>query len=311
MNNNSEWEQARTKGIGGTDIPVLFGLSPWKTPYELWCEKTNQTPLLEENLEKAERLHWGRVMEPVIAEEYCRRRDVEVIEVPMHQDGIYIANLDRVVLDSNGAPEGILECKTSSSTNLWGACGSDVIPPYYKAQVLWYLGLFPEMKWCDIAVLFNGNNFEIYRVYPDPEWFNSVAGIVADWWGEFVVGKTPPPSLSEQDARIQWKQATAGRTKTATQGTLEVVADLQEVKAQISSLKAEEQNLRDKLLAEFEDAEVLVDESGKKVASWKNNKEFECTNWRAAVKDPLIACVISKYTSKQKGPRVLRLHYDQ
>lgn len=38
--NSPEWLEWRNKGIGASDAPIIMGLSPWKTPYRLWLEKT-------------------------------------------------------------------------------------------------------------------------------------------------------------------------------------------------------------------------------------------------------------------------------
>ena len=36
---SQEWLNFRKKGIGASDAPVIMGVSPWKTPYELFLEK--------------------------------------------------------------------------------------------------------------------------------------------------------------------------------------------------------------------------------------------------------------------------------
>ena len=38
--NTKEWLEWRNKGIGASDAPIIMGVSPWKTPYKLWLEKT-------------------------------------------------------------------------------------------------------------------------------------------------------------------------------------------------------------------------------------------------------------------------------
>ena len=37
---SEEWLDWRKKGIGSSDAPIIMGVSPWKTPFELWEEKT-------------------------------------------------------------------------------------------------------------------------------------------------------------------------------------------------------------------------------------------------------------------------------
>lgn len=34
-----DFHEFRSQGIGGSDAPIIEGLSPWTTPYELWEEK--------------------------------------------------------------------------------------------------------------------------------------------------------------------------------------------------------------------------------------------------------------------------------
>jgi putative phage-type endonuclease len=41
--NTEEWEQFRKGKIGASDAPIITGVSPWKTPYQLWLEKTGQS----------------------------------------------------------------------------------------------------------------------------------------------------------------------------------------------------------------------------------------------------------------------------
>jgi len=36
---SSEWKEFRRETIGASDAPIILGISPWKTPLELWEEK--------------------------------------------------------------------------------------------------------------------------------------------------------------------------------------------------------------------------------------------------------------------------------
>lgn len=37
--NTPEWLEARRNKLGASDAPIIMGISPWKTPYQLWEEK--------------------------------------------------------------------------------------------------------------------------------------------------------------------------------------------------------------------------------------------------------------------------------
>jgi putative phage-type endonuclease len=39
--NTPEWLEFRRKKIGASDAPIILEVSPWKTPYQLWLEKTS------------------------------------------------------------------------------------------------------------------------------------------------------------------------------------------------------------------------------------------------------------------------------
>ncbi len=41
-----EWLIERRKGIGGSDASIILGLNKWKTPFELWLDKTGQVLLV-------------------------------------------------------------------------------------------------------------------------------------------------------------------------------------------------------------------------------------------------------------------------
>ena len=40
----ADWLEYRKQGIGGSDASVVCGISRYKSPVELWMEKTNQLP---------------------------------------------------------------------------------------------------------------------------------------------------------------------------------------------------------------------------------------------------------------------------
>jgi len=45
-----EWFALRADGITATDVSVIAGLNPYKTPYQLWAEKLGKFTLLSRAL---------------------------------------------------------------------------------------------------------------------------------------------------------------------------------------------------------------------------------------------------------------------
>ena len=58
-----QWHELRGKGIGGSDAGIVMNVSSYKTPYELWEEKTGKVKkefITNDAIEK------GNVLEPVM-----------------------------------------------------------------------------------------------------------------------------------------------------------------------------------------------------------------------------------------------------
>ncbi len=60
---HEEWLKWRMKGIGGSDVAAILGISKWKSALELWLEKTGQA---DDSFTDNEAMMWGRIMEPIL-----------------------------------------------------------------------------------------------------------------------------------------------------------------------------------------------------------------------------------------------------
>ena len=66
-------ERTRPLGLGGTDIGAILGLSPYKTPLELWSELVSGEQPANRDLIH---LRFGQHAESFIASEYERATDL-------------------------------------------------------------------------------------------------------------------------------------------------------------------------------------------------------------------------------------------
>lgn len=65
------WLKARKSGLGASDSACVMGCG-WKSPAELWEQKRG---LFEgDDLDGVEMVHWGNVLESIIAEQYATKR---------------------------------------------------------------------------------------------------------------------------------------------------------------------------------------------------------------------------------------------
>ena len=173
----AEFIARRRSGIGGSDIAAIIGISPWRTPRDIYLDKKG----LVEQQEETDAMYWGTTLEDIVAKEYAKRtgRKIQRCNQQLqHPDYPFlIANIDRAVYDENGkkpvvkgrlVTSRILECKTASqyAAQEWGESGSNQVPEYYKAQVLWYMGI-TGARVCDVAVLIGNRDFRMYTVERD------------------------------------------------------------------------------------------------------------------------------------------------
>ena len=191
---HNDVETDRHTYIGASDIGIIMGVSPFKTPFELWCEKTQK--IKPENLDEKDSVRMGKVLEEFVAQEYAYRNNVSVRRAPkvyVHPDyPFFKAHADRLV---TGTEKG-LECKTTSEYNKDKWNGAD-IPETYILQCQWLMGLSGRKEW-DIAVLIGGNKYKDKPLKFDSELFDLMVEKALIFWNENVL-KDIPPELCARD----------------------------------------------------------------------------------------------------------------
>lgn len=185
-----EWLSVRGGGIGSSDAAAAVGISPYKSPLELWLEKTERQPAPD--LAANDAVFWGTALEHIIATVYAERTGTKVRKlnaVLQHpQYPFMLANLDRVVQHPTDG-SGILEVKTAGlhSAMFW----EEGVPDSYQCQVLHQLAVTGK-DWCDVAVLIAGQDFRVYRIVRDDAKIYDLIQREDKFW-QCVIDDVPPP----------------------------------------------------------------------------------------------------------------------
>lgn len=252
-----EWLETRTGGIGGSDAAVVLGLNKWKTPFELWLEKTGQ--VIPES-SQSEAAYWGTMLEDMVAKEFeirtgkkVRRRNAMF----QHQDYPFlIANVDRMIVGE----KAVLECKTTSSYNAkeWQ---DDEIPAPYIVQVQHYLGVLgPEYEKAYIAVLIGGQKFVYKEIQRDDELINIIFEAEIEFWKEHVEEGIPPAldgsSAAEQYLKERYAEAEPEKTVDLKREYQDKITELLSLKETISQLETQAKALENEIKNELKDAEI-------------------------------------------------------
>jgi putative phage-type endonuclease len=163
------WLQERRTGIGGSDAAAACDLDPYVSAYELYLDKTGEVP---RDMPATERMHFGRILESVIAQEYARRQGVKVrrrnVIMRHPRYSWMLANVDRTV----DGQRVIVECKNVGDIawrhGEWGEDGTDQVPQSYLLQCMHYM-ITLDYERCDLAALVGGNTLRIYSIHRDAE----------------------------------------------------------------------------------------------------------------------------------------------
>jgi putative phage-type endonuclease len=142
-----EWLAARRAGVTASEIAVILGIAPgsWDSPFNLFHKKRGTISEHFDNIE----MSLGRHLEPWIADRWAEDHP----EWHVGETGLWqsedrpwqMATPDRYLWDPTAGEhtwresDSLLEIKSSGTYDGWGEDGTDEIPPYYRAQVLWQL----------------------------------------------------------------------------------------------------------------------------------------------------------------------------
>jgi len=265
MEDKKAWLEKRRKGIGGSDVAAICGLSKWKTPLEVYMDKLGLADPIEDNPS----MLWGRLLEPIVRQRYADETGREVLvpdEIIVHPKYKHmLANLDGATTDKR-----VLEVKTARDAREWGEPGTDEIPQYYLLQVQHYM-IVTGYEIADVAALIGGSDFRIYEIPADKELQSMIIEAEAEFWDK-VQNKIEPDPISFADIQQKFKISVSGKVMQATEADFERITALKDVRGQIKALEDEEQDLKGFLMKSLAEAEILQDAQEQPLITWRSSK---------------------------------------
>lgn len=276
----------RTKFLGGSDAPVVLGISPWRTPLDLWRDKTQ--PAMPENLDPDRRrvLERGKRMEPYVIDMLAAETGAFIVERNARyidpEFGFLACEIDAEALADSDNERVNIEIKTVSpfKAREWGELGSDEIPVHYTAQAQHGM-MVTGRRLCVFGVLIGGDDFRIYQVQRDDEIIAAMRQREVAFWRDHVEALQPPPPTSAADIEALFRRD-AG---TAVEATPEIMGALDRVRAAKAAEKDAEA-AKELIALHMRDAARLTFQ-GRDVATWKTQqaRRFDQRAFQAAHAD--------------------------
>lgn len=270
-----EWLKARKLGLGGSDMAAVLGLSPWRSPIDVWLDKTSDT--VEEK--ESEPMYWGNVLEEVVAQEFAKRSGFKVrnnnFTLQSEEYPYLLANIDREIV---GLDAG-LECKTANAfkANEWDG---DNVPDAYYIQCQHYMAVTGKASWW-IACLVGGNTFYYKEIKRNDEVIQAIIDTGAAFW-ELVESNTmPAPDDTKQceNALKKLYQKSNGQSVELPANYGNMIIDYLEIKNQLSELETKKRGIENVMKDFLKDNERAT--YGEHFVSWKSTKPRETFDAKA------------------------------
>lgn len=210
----NHWHALRGKGIGGSDAGIVMNVSNYKTPYQLWEEKTGKVKkefITNDAIEK------GNALEPIMfnmfkvfySKEY-EVIDTKNISLSSKQFPFLRANLDGALIDKATGKKGILEIKSTTILNgaMFKYWNNDNVPLTYFFQCLHYM----YVTGFDFVVLYaildipwaNKQETRIIEMYKEDLEADIEYLIKTElWFWDKVKTNTPPPFLENRNLELK------------------------------------------------------------------------------------------------------------
>jgi putative phage-type endonuclease len=260
-----EWLELRKLGLGGSDAGAVCGLSRFRTPYQVWAEKVN--PSMPEEREEPEYLRWGKLLEPIVREEFTTRTGIEVHPLPRTDTPFMLANVDGLT-GSAAKLEGAYEGKTTRRSDLWPIVDDVVqVPLETVVQGMHYLAVL-GLERIHFACLVGGQELRIAEVDRNENLIADLIEIEEAFWRKVI--DRDPVDVGAADVstlRKRWVPE-AGKTIELT-GTFATSLKVRaQHKANIKQLEEEVDKIDAELMAFMGDAEEAT-WKGKTAITWK------------------------------------------
>lgn len=272
-------DKART--IGGSDVAGILGLSPFRTPMDVWREKVlGQRDSIDTPATRA-----GTRFEPHVLNAYRMRYLPGGAKLwtpePWCRD--HLRATPDAVAEVNGWPR-LVEVKTTVLGAEWGDTDSDEVPLHYAVQALWYMDLlelddadFPVLVWpwekrdllgMTAAEIVDAVELRVLKLRYSAALAREIRAKVDTFWRDHVLAESPPPAVDLADIR-RLVHAVRGKTKPIDEDLVQALLERDIAKDLAKHAEAQVEAADFKVRAWLGSHEAAVDPRGNPLVTCK------------------------------------------
>lgn len=203
-----QWLEYRRRGIGGSDVAALMGISPFRTGRDLYYDKLNIAPI-EDDQSNWVALAMGNLLEDLVARIFEKKTGYQIFKIKkmfFHPEYTFmLADVDYFVSMSDGST-AILEIKTTNynAKDNWWKNGAEYVPVYYESQGRHYMAV-TNLNQVFFCCLYGNNEDEVIirKMERDDAYEEEMIFLEQNFWNNHVLVKVPPPYTEEGDLIVK------------------------------------------------------------------------------------------------------------
>jgi putative phage-type endonuclease len=194
--NTKEWREWRNKGLGASDAPIVMGVSPWTSRFELWSYKTGLIQRSEPNGFQVAAMQRGHDLEPEArrrAEEVYLKAKFPATSFEHSEHSFLRASLDGYNAETNSNLEIKCPGKADHQTALEGRVPKKYIPQIQMQMLVSGAHLTYYFSW-------DGKDSDILiTVQEDKRYQEVLLQEMRSFWN--LIQSGVPPEISEKETK--------------------------------------------------------------------------------------------------------------
>ena len=249
-----DWLNYRRRGIGGSDVAAILGVSPFRTARDIYYDKLGVVAV-EPDESNWVALEVGNLLEDLVGRIFQKKTGYRIFKIknmfyhPKHQ--FMLADVDYFVKLPDGTI-ALLEIKTTNynAKDNWWLDGREIVPVYYELQGRHYMAVMDYDRVFFCCLYGNTEDEVIIRdIKRDMAYEEEMIYLERSFWQDNVLVKNPPPYVEDGDlvlesVQMYGKPADPGAEAVTLDNTqMAILAQYLQMQQEKSRLDAEAKKL--------------------------------------------------------------------
>ena len=203
-----DWLNYRRRGIGGSDVAAILGVSPFRTARDIYYDKLGVVAVEPDDSNWVP-LEVGNLLEDLVARIFQKKTGYRIFKIKkMFQHPRYpfmLADVDYFAELPDGTI-ALVEIKTTNynAKDNWWLDGREIVPVYYELQGRHYMAVMDYDRVFFCCLYGNTEDEVIIRdIRRDMAYEEEMIFLEQAFWQENILKRIPPPYVEDGDLVLE------------------------------------------------------------------------------------------------------------